>query len=206
MDNTKYFTAELIYNRVSTKYKDKVKQFNLRNFIEWCATVELEYMGSFEQFKNCNGYEIEVKNNRAKLPCNIYRLVDVMDGDERIYNYRNNGVYLFFDNKNYGDGKKITINYSGIPIDEKTKMPLLLRGHEIACEYFCIHSMYEADYMEGKVADRFMERIAKRFDDAVDAARSSHRHVPADEAHKMIAAMANIIPNPNRIPTKDHVK
>lgn len=205
MDNSKYFTADLIYNRLSRTHAKRVRQYSIGTFIEWCATVEINYIGSFEQFKTISGHKLTVENNRAKLPCNIYNILDVMDGDERIYNYRNNGAYLFFDNQNFQNGKEIIINYHGIPVDPESNLPLLLRGHEEACEKYCLYQMLESDYIDGKVADRMIERVASQFDDAVDAAQSSQRHVSVEERHQMIAAMANMIPNPNYIPTQNNV-
>jgi hypothetical protein len=205
MNNSKYFTADLIYNRIARVYKNKIREFNISNFIEWCATVEIEYIGSFEQFVPVSNHKLTVQNRRAKLPCNIYTIQDVMDGDDRVYNYRNNGVYLFFDNHNYVDGKKIEINYLGIAIDEDSGLPLHLRGHEAACEHYCLHHMLAEDYLLGKIPENKYERISRNFDDAVDAAKSSHRHVSADERHQFLAAMANMIHNPNFIPFKNNV-
>lgn len=196
MNNNMYFTADLVYNRVASIFKKKIKEVTLGNFIEWCADCEINWIGSFEQFMQCNNHKVIVSKNRALLPCNIYTLKDVKDGNTRVFDYRNNGTYLFFDKQNYADGKELQINYWGIPIDNKTKMPLLLKGHETACEKFCIVKMHEEDFSEGKINMNIWQSMTSTADDAIDSARSSMRHVTNDDKVKMLAAMQDMIKNP----------
>ena len=198
---TNKFTAELIYNRVASKYPKKIKEYHIRNFIEWCATCEIEWIGDPCSFDNIEGYEIEVKEYRALMPCNIYSLRNVYRKDGvRLFtpdDYSYNENYLFLDNCNMEYGY-ICIDYLGIPINERG-LPLMERGHEVACELFCQWNMFAQDNMEGKIKNpRWYESLSIQLNDAIDDAKSSHRNMTNDEHYKVLLSINNIIPNLNK--------
>lgn len=198
MNTNKYFTAKEIYNRLSMSHKKKMRGVPMRNIIEWCSTVEIEYIEDFPGFTEIIGHELNVSDYRAKMPCNVFKLENVYtEGNKRLYNYGYNGSYLFFERENIQTGK-ILIDFRGIPLDEEG-FPLLLVGHEEACTKYCIYQLYQEDFAEGKVSSFFIQSIQAEFNDAVDSARSSHRHITTDDRHRFLMALANIIPNVNRI-------
>lgn len=198
MNTNKYFTAKEIYNRLSMTYKKKMRGVPLRNIVEWCATVEIEYIKDFAQFTEVIGHEVEVSNYRGKLPCNIFKLENVYTQEnKRLFNYGYNGTYLFFEREDIKTGT-ILIDYRGIPLSEDG-FPLLLTGHEEACTKYCIYQLYQEDFAEGKVSSFFIQSIQAEFNDAVDDSRSSHRHMTGDDRHRFLMALANIVPNVNRV-------
>ena len=120
--NTKYFTAEKIFARLAKIYKSKMQGTDIGTIIEWCAEIEIEVLGNWQQFVRYDKYEITVVDGKALLPCNLYRLLDVVDGSEiRMMNYHNNGAYLSFseydDNVPYST-KKIINSINSI-LDER---------------------------------------------------------------------------------------
>ena len=198
MNTNKYFTATEIYNRLSMTYPKKMKGLPLRNVVEWCATVEVEYIKDFAQFIEVIGHEVSVANYRGKLPCNIFKLENVYTQEnKRLFNYGYNGTYLFFEREEIETGT-VLIDYRGIPLGDDG-LPLLLTGHEEACAKYCVYQLYQEDLAENTVSRFFIQSIQTEFNDAVDDARSSHRHMTGDDRHRYIMAMANMLPNVNKI-------
>jgi hypothetical protein len=198
MNNYKYTTAKTIYDRLNMSFRKKMAGVPLRHVIEWCATVEIEYIRDYPQFVQNRDVELNVNNYRALLPCNIYKLERVVDKyDSPIFKYGNNGSYLFFDNieKPIQEGI-VKINFLGIPIDDD-KMPLILKGHEESCYHYCVLQIFQEDEAEGKVSPNFMQKKADEFNISVQADRASHRHISDNERALYRRAMVNMINNPN---------
>lgn len=199
MNTNKYFTAKEIYNRLSMTHKKKMRGVPLRNIVEWCATVEIEYIKDFAQFVEVIGHEVKVSNYRGKLPCNIFKLENVYTPEnKRLFNYGYNGTYLFFEREEIKTGT-VLIDYRGIPLSDEDNLPLLLTGHEEACTKYCIYQLYQEDFAEGKVSSFFIQSIQAEFNDAVDDSRSSHRHMTGDDRHRFLMALSNIVSNVNRV-------
>jgi hypothetical protein len=153
--NQKYFTAEKIFVRLAREHREKIKQFNIGDIIEWCAEIEIEVLGDYKQFARIENYKMTVTDGKCLLPCNIYRILDLLDsGRTRIFDFHNNGTFISFSedaNIVPSEGEILYMNYDGIALCPDTGYPLLLRGHEQALYWGCLFRMYEGDFMTNKI-------------------------------------------------------
>lgn len=119
--------------------------------IEWCQTVELDIVGDIDGMYHYVGWKLPVSYGRAKLPCNVYRILDVYirsgDPGSRIPFNRLPGM-ISFGNSNISE---VYIDYVGLPIDLETGIPLIQVGHEEACAAYCIYMLHYEDGINGKV-------------------------------------------------------
>jgi hypothetical protein len=202
--NNKYFTAEKIFARLAKVYKSKMQGTDIGTIIEWCAEIELEVLGNWQQFVRYDKYEITVVDGKALLPCNIYRLLDVVDGSEiRMMNYHNNGAYLSFseyDDNVPSDGSSIYINFLGIAIDPETGYPLLLRGHEQALYWGCAVKLHEEEFSQGKLNAQSFNRMVDMYEVSLRSADTGFRHFSKNDAKEYMAVILNAIQQPNRLP------
>ena len=193
--NNKYTKAVEIFLRISSKHK--AKQLDINNFIEWCAECELQEIRSAPEWFLFKGIILTVTDHKALVPCNVYRLLDIMDDQGRRLNHYYDGTYIRL---NTDSGlSRISINYYGIPIDEEGH-PLIVKGHEKACEYYCLKMLYEEDYLLGKIDANRWSYILNEYADGVIKAVNNYRNLTRNEMEEMetILQEMNIIDNLQR--------
>lgn len=192
IDNQKFTTHHNILSRISMKYKSK--EFNPDDVMEWCQMVETEYICDIDTMIKFLNVKLPVVGGKAMLPCNVYRVVNVFtDPNVRhstIQNY-NNGAYLFFNSNFKGDF--VYINYIGTNIDE-TGIPLIVKGHEQACETFVKMSAFEEDAVTGKFPAQIWSMWNQQFSGQCEAAKSDFRHYQDIKLEKMDMIKMNFIP------------
>lgn len=208
--NNKYVTALKIMNMVSRVHKQKASQYNIGQFVEWCAECEVNYIGDTEGFMLYKAEEIKVDedNLRALQPCNVYRTLDVCsdeDMETRIPFY-NNGTYYIFDddqtfNTNDNDDYVVYVSYYGIALDPETGYPLIKKGHEQACEAFCITKIYEEDYLLGNIDANRWQYFQNKLEIELRSADSSFRHMSRNELEDFSKIVGNMIPEIGYMPT-----
>jgi len=197
MDNYKYTTAEEIMSRVNAVHPHKPT--NITDFINWCAQCEVEEIKEYQYNVKFKNVKLEVINGKAKLPCNVWRILalqEKIDGDYYT-NYTENGSYVFVKD-NYGtadsDGKKwIYLSYEGLPVDGKTGMPLVLKGHEAACEAYCVMKMYYEDYLTEVISDNRWNKIEDVFTMALAKTNTRIRHTSYADKQKYYRIMYNMV-------------
>lgn len=202
-EDNQYTTAEHIFVRLAQVHKNK--QFSLMEIVEWCAECELEYIGSTEALRDYHHVPLKIQNLQALLPCNLFRLLDVYTSSNRRIPAYNTGVYLNFNSSTVFDkdseGKDIVyINYLGIAVDDKTGFPLIKRGHEQACEAFCVWKMYYEDIITDKISVDAKSRIEMEKNIQIQAARSSFRSWDKARLHRMLLIINNMIPRLKHVP------
>ena len=159
-NDTKYTSYLDIAQRIARAHPNKSANTNPLDIAAWCAECETEFCGDIESYRTYVDVPLTVNDNRqVLLPCNLYKIQDVFavigDNSSRI-TYSNNGVYLSFSSDQTfptnDDGNSIVyMNYKGIAIDTDTGYPLIKKGHEYACEAYCLTKIYLEDYLSGKM-------------------------------------------------------
>ena len=201
--NNKYITAETIMNRVASVHKERSQEFDVNDYIEWCAECETEYLGDVESMTLYKEVELVVDNGQALLPCNLYRLLDICTSDSMTPQnrepYYNDGTYLHF-NDDF-DADKIYINYYGIAIDTDTGFPVIKKGHEQACEKFCIKKIYEELFYLQKLNANVWAEINTELTLELSAADGSVRDFSRNDLQEISKIIGNMLPQIGMIPT-----
>lgn len=202
--NQKYITAEHIMARLSQKHKQK--NFSINEIVQWSAECSIEIVGNPDVMAPYRGVELKIEQFKALLPCNVYRLLDVYDNnDNRIDNYANDGIHIIFQsgqqfNTNDDGDQVVKVNYIGINVDTKTGYPLIPRGHELACEAYCVYNLYYEDFLTGKINGNAWSYIDNAKMIQCEAAKGGFRHYSNDDMKKYLNVVMNMIPNMKRIP------
>ena len=157
-NNYKYLKVSEILSRVTSRMKGLNKQVNDVDVLEWCMQVETEFCVNVDNMYIYTHVPLTVINNTAKVPCNVFRIADVYTshsnhGRGSRVPFTDLGSMIVFDPHN-----KVTnpyMDYWGTPIDLKTGEPLIQRGHENACEEFCVYNLFFADAANNKITQDF---------------------------------------------------
>lgn len=202
--NQKYTTAENIMARLSSTIKNKV--FDIEDIVQWCAECTIEVIGSPMAMHKYNKLKLVVEHQKALLPCNVYRLLDVFNhGDVRIEEYYNDGTHIIFNSSQNFDtdqlGQNVVyVNFLGIAVDTKTGYPLILRGHELACVAYCTKQLYREDFYSGKIPLTVWRDITDEASIQCAAANNGFRHHTNDDMRNMLLQVHNMIPRMKEIP------
>jgi len=202
--NQKYFSAEKIYARLAKQHKKKMAEYTLGDIVGMCAEIEIEVIGDSYEYERIENYEMEVIDGKALLPCNIYRILDVMSNNTRIFDFHNNGIFLSFsENANIvpSNGSIVTMNYMGIPLCPDTGYPLFLRGHEQALYWGCLFRIYEEDGISGNMNYNSWNDIQLRYETQLSAAKGGFRHMDRNSMKQFTAIVTNAIQKANKLPT-----
>lgn len=202
--NQKYTTVENIVARVSDKIRGK--DFNVETFVQWCAECTIEVIGNPLSMMNYKKVKLLVRNAKAELPCNVYRLLDVFNrNDSRITQYENDGDHIIFSSRQPFDTDElgnqcVYVNYLGIAVDPKTGYPYILRGHELACEAYCIKQAHREDYYTGKIAQHVWLDMSNECSIQCGAANNGIRHETNDDMRMTMLQVHNMIPRMSTLP------
>ena len=193
--NSKFTKAILIYSRLTSKTKGK--QIDKNDIIEWCAQCEVEEIRDSSEWFLYKDLVLDIHKHNALVPCNLYRLLDVMDMYWNRIPYYNDGTYIRMDSKFYG--KQIRINYYGLPIDPDGR-PLIVKGHEKACEYFCMKQIMEEDFLTGKLNNVQWQYILSEYDDGLQKAWHSIQNLSRNEMEEISRIKHNMTAKPGLFP------
>lgn len=141
--NFEYTTYKDIYNRLKSQIRGKTIQE--LDVAQWCSECEVEQIGDVERFVEVLKEPITVTDYKALIPCNAFRILDVLDGGGNQINPQRNGAYVLLPS-NYGY-TSIYLSYHAIATDPDTGYPLIKKGHEEACLAYCIYKAYYEDYL-----------------------------------------------------------
>jgi hypothetical protein len=202
--NQKYLTAENIYAKLALVHKRKI--FNIEEIVEWCAECILTIIGDTVAMYDYTKVKCIVNNQKALLPCNVYRLLDVFDGtDNRINLFYNDGIHLVFNSDQTFDTDElgqscIYINYYGVAVDSETGYPLILKDQELACQAYCVWKLYYEDYLTGQLNGQQWQFIDHEKMIQCEAAKGGFRHTSNDEMKAIMNVVHNMVPNAKQIP------
>lgn len=183
--------------RIGRKYKSRI--LVEADIIEWCQEVECDIIGEVDDMYPYIGFPLDVVNSRAKLPCNVYRILDVYttlrNDSSRVPFTRLKGYIGLDPDMDY---TSVYIDYYGTPIDFETGIPLIQVGHEFACEAHCTYNMFLDDISNNKISQYFAEKLEAKQTGEILAACGSHRirHKTRDQMNREQAIHYNMIPKP----------
>ena len=93
----------------------------------------------------------------------------------------------------------IYINYYGLPIDEDGK-PLIVKGHEKACEYYCLKQLYEEDFLTGFMDGQRWGYILQEYEDGLIKAKTGMKNLSRNDIEEMVRIQYNMIQNVVNVP------
>ena len=197
--NHLYTDHKNIYARLTRKVKSK--RIDEGDIIEWCQEVEIDIIQDMDNMYKFVEAEFTVENNRVFLPCNVYKILDVYttpdDTTSRIYYYKAGSFISFDAAESY---TTIYIDFIGSPVDLETDVPLIIRGHEIACEAYCMWNIYFEDIISDKISIDAKNRLESRKDNELAAClSSSERHRDRQDRNRDMTIMMNWTPRPANI-------
>jgi hypothetical protein len=168
----KYVSVDTVAARIARNYKGIA--FDKGDIAEWCFEV-VKNIGKYESFVQYKGIKIDVLNKKAKLPCNVYRLLYVHGENGCCHSqyYRNDGTFLNFSDHQLPKDH-VTIDYIGFALDEDG-IPMIEDGSQEACFWYCLSRLLLEDYLTGKVAADKYQFIDQKYMHYCSVARGSMR-------------------------------
>ena len=201
-NNYKYARYSEILNRVTSRLKGFDKVVGEAEILEWCMQVETEFCPNVDNMFIYTGVPLKVVNGRTKPPCNLYRVSDIYthhsDHGHRIP-FNDIGSYFIFDPHNHP--KEVFIDYWGTPIDMETGEPLIQRGHEDACEWYCVYNAFFSDAGTGKITSDFWHNtiVLNKEHEILAAQSSSVRFKTKDQLNQEMKITFDELPAPARL-------
>ena len=191
-DNQKYTDHKEIASRLARIHKNKI--FYEDDILEWCQECETDYVGDVDNMFKYLQVGLTVINSLAKAPCNIFRVMEIYSDPDN----NNSKVQNNYDGKYFNLGSDyaydyVYINYYGTPIDELTGVPLIVRGHEAACEAYCVYQMYYEDILTDKISIDAKDRITNDMINKTRACRGDFRHITRQDLEKVIIIRHSMI-------------
>jgi hypothetical protein len=201
-DNYKYAKFSEILNRVTSRLKGFDKQVGEAEILEWCMQVETEYCPNVDNMYIYTQVPLKVINDVTIPPCNVWRISDVYDMKGGMHGHRvpynDIGSRLVFSPAEHVT--KVYIDYYGTPVDLETGEPLIQRGHEIACEWFCLYNIFFLDFGTGKINATFWHEISVNKEHEILACQSaSVRFKTRDQLNQEQRIDFDSLPEPARL-------
>ena len=194
INSGKYVSVKNVAARIARNVKGK--EFDIYDIAEWCGECETDEIAMYDGFAKYRNVQVEVKHNRAYLPCNIYRILSVYKNKCSIPKYQWDGAYLRFnleDPRTFNQTYNIEIDYLGVMVDDQG-LPLILDGHQEACYWYCMTKLYFEDYMNRLIDENRYMFLQDRLGHYVTKAKGSFRNVSRDDMNEISMILHNLIP------------
>jgi len=185
MDNTKYVQVDVIYQRLTQRIKKC--QIDFYDVAEWCTDCMINEIGYSKDMYEYRDVLLTISDYQAAVPTNCFR-IECVKRNDRIVNYINNGAYLNFE-YNYTN---VYIDYWAIPTDADTGLPVVPRGYEDACMWYCLKSLNLEDYLEGTMDQNRWNTINTELEVAKAKALANSSKLDRNTRIKMLRAMHTI--------------
>lgn len=186
--NHRFVTTGNIARMISRAFKNIT--YSKDDIIEWCWEVT-EAIGSYNSFHEFLNYEIAVTDNKAILPCGVYRLLRINDGSGcRINDYTDYGNYI-----EVKGATRLKIDYLGIPVDEEG-LPAIDVEAKKACFYYCLQMLLMEDYFNGRVPENRWQDIDRKYWGWVAFARGSFRNRKMDDVDRVQQTIYQFVRGP----------
>ncbi len=127
------------------------KQWDEANVIEWCQHVENNILGNVDAMVRYIDYPVKVINGRAQIPCfahKVFSYSKTKDTHVDVSTRKFENYLSVYDDIKHGE---IFLSFVGMPIDLETGSPLILKGHEDICYWFCVKSAHTEAYFTGEL-------------------------------------------------------
>lgn len=168
----------------------------MSDIIEWCAQVETRHIKDVDSMIDHYGIGQAIQHGMIKIPCNVFRILDVYDENENQLFYGNNGAYLHditdLSGNPLSEGDIVYMNYAGLPVDTEG-IPMVAAGHEIACETFIKLNMFEEDALFQRVNQNLYFAWKNEFPLQCMAARNTFQKLSRNDIEYQSMPMQNMI-------------
>lgn len=194
INSGKYVSVRNVAARMSRNVKGK--EFDIYDIAEWCGECETDEIAQYDAFVKYRNVKVEVKHNKAYLPCNIYRVLSVYRNKCSIPKYSWDGAYLKFnldDPRTFNEEYTIEIDYIGIAVDAEG-LPMIRDGHQEACFWYCMTKIYFEDYMNGLVQESKYMYLNDRLGHYVAKAKGNFRDITRDDMNEISMLLHNLVP------------
>lgn len=155
----------------------------------WCGEC-VEEIGEYTAMTRYRGVKLTIKNNRAELPCNVFRVLHVKQGGS-VPVYSVNHPYLTF--KRYSG--VVEVDYLGIPTDEDG-YPIIDRKARQACYWYCLKKLLTEDYGNGKIPIHVWEDYKTNEEYYISKARGNMGNMTRDDLNQITKTMINMVQSP----------
>ena len=174
------------HHDIMTRLASYITQKNVQeaDIMEWCQQAEVEHIKDMTSFWKYLNIKLKVINNTAQLPCNVYRILDIFSSfgnNESRVNYGCNRGFIFLPDYNQD---YVYINYIGTPINEDG-LPMIAKGHEQACETYCLMKMFAEDYIYRKIDPNIYNLWEQKFQGQVTSIKQSLRRWDRNKLNTM---------------------
>ena len=95
MKNNIYVGIETIASKISSLYKSV--ELTKSQILEWAAYAQMTELGVANEFFYFKDVKLIIENSMAKMPCNVFRLLDVFDSNLERVQFRIDGDKFYFD-------------------------------------------------------------------------------------------------------------
>lgn len=170
-------------------------QLSENDIAEWCGEC-IEEIGEFTAMERFRDVKLTIKNNLAELPCNVFRVLHVKNG-QHIPKYSINHPYIKF--VRYSGS--VTIDYLGIPVDDDG-YPVIDRKARQACYWYSLKKLLTEDFYNGKVGQAAWEDIKINEEYYISSARGNMGNMTRDDLNgitKVMYSMVSSIFMPNTL-------
>ncbi len=200
-NNTIFMSPSVVWSTLSELYKSI--EFDEDVVIGLCATLEVDHIKDITLMQPFQGIGIEKINGLVKVPCNVFRILDIYEANENPLTAANNGSYLYNLQDKYGnapdDGDIIYLNYKGIHVDNDG-IPQIVTWHQEACETYCKIKILEEAVGMGKFKESMYERWLMMLPGQISAAKNNFRHKTRKEVDDLNIIRYNMIVKIHNLP------
>ena len=163
LENTKYVRMDVIYQRLTQRIKNR--QIDFLDVVEWSTDCMINEIGWSHDMYEYRDVPLTISDRQATIPSNCYK-IECVKLNNRILDYVDNGAYLNFDKNYTGD----LLDYWAIPTDAETGYPVIPRGYEDACFWYCLKAIYLEEYLEGTIDNSRWNVIDREYNTARERA------------------------------------
>jgi hypothetical protein len=168
-------TIDQLIARIGRVHRDLV--IDRGDIIEWTLEA-IEEAGGYDQFEVVKDLAVPVKDRRAELPANAYRLLSVrMDGcrcEPPDYIVKNSCILLPC------EATEVRLDLMAFRLTEEME-PLIDDTLMKMCEAYCIIRLLTGPWMRREVRDEAFQMAKADYGRAAQEARASFRNVTQDE-------------------------
>lgn len=202
MLNMMYTTHREIMSRLRMSIKNK--PIYEADILAWCQILEIEILADEKFFYRIQAQKLPVIQENPKyaaIPTNVFKILDIYTGSHRdtrkaghVRAFNTGDQLVFNQDFNY---EYVYIDYMGMPfMEEPPYYPLILKGHELACEAYCKYKLFEEDILYGKINGEYL--IQTRDHEIMAAKVATERFKTLQEKDMTQFMLKDIAPNYGR--------
>ena len=155
----------------------------------WCGEC-IEEIGEFTAMTRFRDVRLTIRNNRAELPCNVFRVLHVKQGANTPV-YSINHPHITF--TRYSG--VVTIDYLGIPVDADN-YPIIDAKARQACYWYCLIKLLTEEYGTGKITHHVWDHYQTQQEYYIAKARGNMGNMTRDDLNRITKVMMNMVQNP----------